>query len=125
MSPPPEAASAAKEAAGTAKEDDRLPIHKQEQWQFFFSPYVWIPGPSISTTVLGHTTNVSVPWWDIASDLFSNAIGVMGRFEAWKGRWGLFLDSYFVYLGGNVSDSAGKQINLGLLPVTRSPGALG
>ncbi len=117
---PPGTAGTTPEAAKKSKEDDRLPIHKQDQWQFFVSPYVWIPGANVSTTVLGHTTNVNVPWWDIVPDLFSNAIGVMGRFEAWKGRWGLFLDSYFVYLGGNVSDSAGKQITPGLLPVNRA-----
>jgi hypothetical protein len=120
VSPPPETAGTDKREAFTPQEDDRLPIQKLEQWQFFFSPYIWIPGANASTTAFGHTSNVSVPWWDVASDLFSNAMGVMGRFEAWKGRWGFFLDSYFVYLGGNVSDSAGKQINLGLLPVPRS-----
>jgi hypothetical protein len=104
-------------AAAKAKEDTRLPIHKQDQWQFFFSPHVWIAGSNARTTVFGHTSTVNVPWWDIVPDLFSKAIGVMGRFEAWKGRWGFFLDSYFVYMGGNVSDSAGRQINLGQLPI--------
>jgi hypothetical protein len=118
--PPPETAATALGTAGTAKreaappqEDDRLPVQKLEQWQFFFSPYVWIPGANISTTAFGHTSTVNVPWWDVASQLFSNAMGVMGRFEAWKGRWGFFLDSYFVYLGGNVTDSVGKQVLLG------------
>ncbi len=116
-----EAASAnPPEATAPAKEDTRLPIHKQDQWQFFFAPYMWIAGANISTTVSGHTTNANVPWWDIAGDLFTNAIGVMGRFEAWKGKWGVFLDSYFVYMGGNVSDRAGKQITLGPLPVSRT-----
>ncbi len=108
------------EAAAPAKEDDRLPIHKQDQWQFFLSPYMWIAGANVSTTVAGHTSYVSVPWWDIAGDLFSDTIGVMGRFEVWKGRWGFVLDSYFVYMGGDVSDSAGKQITLGPLPIDRT-----
>jgi hypothetical protein len=73
------------------------------------SPYVWIPGMNIQATVTGHTSIINVPWWDIASKLFSNTMGVMGRFEAWKGRWGLYLDSCFVYLGGTTSDSIGKQ----------------
>ena len=30
--------------ATTAKADDRLPIQTQDQWQFFLSPYIWIPG---------------------------------------------------------------------------------
>jgi hypothetical protein len=107
-------------AAAKTKEDTRLPFQKEDQWQFFFSPYVWIAGSNARTTASGHTSTVSVPWWDIATDLFSNAIGVMGRFEAWKGRWGFFLDSYFVYMGGNVSDSTGQQIKLGRLPIPRA-----
>ena len=107
-------------AAAPPKEDTRLPIYKQDQWQFFFAPYMWIAGANIHTTVLGHTSTVDMPWWDIADDLFTNVIGVMGRFEAWKSKWGVFLDSYFVYIGGNVTDSAGKQITLGPLPVSRA-----
>lgn len=114
------AATTPPEAAAPAKEDNRLPFQKEDQWQFFFAPYMWIAGANISTTVLGHTSTVNMPWWDIADDLFTNLIGVMGRFEAWKGKWGFFLDSYFVYIGGNVSDSAGKQITLGSLPVSRT-----
>ncbi len=35
--------------------------------------------------------------------LFSNSIGMMGRAEAWKGRWGFYLDGYFTYLGASGS----------------------
>ncbi len=84
---------------GATKEDDRLPIHNQDQWQFFLSPYVWIPGVNASATALGRTQNTNIPWWDVASTLFSKSIGVMGRAEAWKGRWGVFLDGYFTYFG--------------------------
>jgi hypothetical protein len=121
VSPPPETAATAPGTAGSAPkgtltppEDDRLPVQKLEQWQFFFSPYIWIPGANVTTTAFGHTSNVNVPWWDIASQLFSSAMGAMGRFEVWKGRWGFFLDSYFVYLDGNVTDSVGKQVLLGV-----------
>lgn len=117
---PPGTASVAQEAAAPAKEDNRLPIHKEDQWQFFLSPYIWIAGANIQTTAAGHTSSIDVPWWDVAADLFSNVIGVMGRFEAWKGRWGLYLDSYFIYIGGTTSDSNGKQINRGLLPRNRT-----
>ncbi len=116
VSPPPEAAgqggSGAAAAAAQGREDDRAPIHKQEQWQFFAAPYLWIPGTSINATFLGHTSSASEGWYDIVPHLFSNAIGAMGRFEAWKGRWGIYLDSYFVYVGDSGSDSAGKTIDL-------------
>ena len=108
------------EALAPARADNRLPIHKEVQWQFFLSPYMWIAGANIQTALKGHTSSIDVPWWDVAADLFSNVIGVMGRFEAWKGRWGLYLDSYYIYLGGTTSDSGGRQINLGRLPINRS-----
>lgn len=95
-----------------AREDNRLPVHKDE-WQFFIAPYIWVPGANINTTFLNHTTSVSEGWWEIIPKLFSSAIGGMGRFEAWKGRWGFFVDSYFTYISGNVNDSAGKQIDRG------------
>jgi hypothetical protein len=118
--PLPRPAGTAPDVAGAVKPDNRLPIHKEDQWQFFLSPYIWIAGANIQTALKGHTSSIDVPWWDVAADLFSNVIGVMGRFEAWKGRWGLYLDSYFIYLGGTLSDSGGKQINAGRLPVNRT-----
>jgi hypothetical protein len=67
------------EAAARDKEDDRLPIQKQDEWQFFLSPSVWIPGVNTNTTTLRKTTNIDVPWWEVASTLFSKSIGTMGR----------------------------------------------
>lgn len=110
---PLDAASTTTEDTAKTKEDERLPIHKQDQWQFFFAPYLWVPGMNVNTTISNHTSSVSQPWWDLLGKLFSSVIGGMGRVEVWKGRWGLFVDSYFTYLSGNVSDSAGKQIDLG------------
>jgi len=124
------AAETAATTSGTAtqvKEEDRLPIYPQDQWQFFVSPYLWIPGINGTVTSLRGTDNIDVPFWDVASRLFTNAIGVMGRAEAWKGRWGLLLDSYFLYVGisgshvadtktktlGPVDFTLSKQVNLG------------
>ena len=94
-----EASSPAKATAEPAKEDDRLPIHKQDEWQFFLSPYVWIPGINANVTTLKQTMHTDIPWWETASALFSKTVGVMGRAEAWKGRWGVYLDGYFTYVG--------------------------
>jgi hypothetical protein len=109
-----EGANTHPEAVGKTQEDDRLPIHKQDQWQFFVAPYLWVPGMNVNTTISKHTASVSQGWWDMIPKLFSSVIGGMGRFEVWKGKWGFFVDSYLVYLGGNVSDSAGKTVDLGL-----------
>jgi hypothetical protein len=100
---PPGAAGITPEAAEKTKEDDRLPIHKQDEWQFFLSPYMWITGINANVSTLKKTTTTAIPWWDVASVLFSNAIGVMGRAEVWKGRWGVYLDGYFTYVGASDS----------------------
>src|SRR5512142_2515446 len=85
VSPPPETVAqgvgGATPEAAPAKEDERLPVQKEE-WQFLASPYLWIPGAGINTTLSGHTSSVSEGWYDMVPHLFSNAIGAMGRFEA-------------------------------------------
>jgi len=103
------------EAAPTdAREyENRLPFQQEDQWQCFLTPYLWIPGLDVNFTLAGHTAGIREPWWDIAARLFTDAIGAMGRFEVRKDRWGFYLDSYFIYLQGNVSDSAGKEITVG------------
>ena len=113
--------------ADKTKEDDRLPIHKQDQWQFFLTPYIWIPGINFTTSTLKSTQGINISWWDVVPDLFSKTIGFMGRAEAWKGRWGFYLDGYYTYTGasgsqvgaskektfGPVDFSIDKQIQLG------------
>ncbi|MFZ0051553.1 MAG: hypothetical protein WAK96_07230, partial [Desulfobaccales bacterium] len=58
------------------------------------------------------TTVVDVPWYDLVPLLFSKAIGGMGRVEIWNGRWGLFSDTNFVYVGESVSTSGARQLEL-------------
>jgi hypothetical protein len=114
------------ESTVKAKADDRLPIQKQDQWQFFLSPYIWIPGINANVSTLKGTMNPVIPWWDAASALFSKTVGIMGRAEAWKGRWGVYLDGYYTYVGisgsqvgasrvksfGPVDFTRDKQLNL-------------
>ncbi len=128
------------EPADKTKEDDRLPIHKQDQWQFFLTPYIWIPGINFTTSTLKSTQGINISWWDVVPDLFSKTIGFMGRAEAWKGRWGLYLDGYFTYLGasgskvgaskdksfGPVDFTLDKQIHLGGININIPiPGQIG
>jgi hypothetical protein len=103
VTPPPEVAGTAQAAAEKTKEDDRLPIHKQDEWQFFLSPYMWITGMNGNVSTLKNTTTTAIPWWETASVLFSKAIGIMGRAEVWKGRWGFYLDGYYTYMGSSGS----------------------
>ena len=128
---PPGDTSLTPGAAEKTPEDDRLPFQKQDEWQFFLSPYMWITGINANLTTLKTTTTTAIPWWDVASALFSKTIGTMGRAEAWKGRWGVYLDGYFAYVGtsssqtgatkektfGPVDFTINKQINLGGLDI--------
>ncbi len=112
----------AQEKAGTAKDDDRLPIYK-EGWQLFLAPYLWIPGVHGDLSYQGKfsgTTVVDVPWYDLVPLLFSKAIGGMGRAELWNGRWGLFYDTNFVYIGDSVTASGATELKLNArrLPIT-------
>ena len=98
------------ESTVKTKADDRLPIQKQDQWQFFLSPYMWIAGINANISTLRGTMNPVVPWWEAASSLFSKTIGMMGRAEAWKGRWGFYLDGYYIYLGDSGSQVGASQV---------------
>jgi hypothetical protein len=137
---PPGAARLTPEAAEKTQEDDRLPIHKQDEWQFFLTPYMWITGMNGNVSTLKKTTTTAIPWWDVVPDLFSKAIGVMGRAEVWKGRWGVYLDGYYTYMGssgsgvgatqektfGPVDFTINKQLHLGGLDINVPiPGKIG
>ncbi len=127
----PGAAGITPQAAEKTQEDDRLPIYKQDEWQVFLSPYMWITGMNGNLSTLNKTKTIAIPWWDVAAALFSKAIGTMGRVEVWKGRWGVYLDGYFAYVGasgsqmgathentfGPVDFTLNKQINLGGLNI--------
>ncbi len=102
------------EKATATKDEDRLPINK-EGWQFFLAPYLWIPGVHADISHQGKfsgTTIVDVPWYNVVPLLFSKAIGGMGRVEIWNGRWGLFSDTNFVYIGESVSAGGATELKL-------------
>jgi hypothetical protein len=106
--------SAAAEKAATPKDDDRLPIYK-EGWQFFVAPYLWIPGAHLDLSHQGRisgTTVANVPWYELVPLLFSKAMGGMGRVEIWKGRWGIFSDTTFLYIGESISAEGARDLKL-------------
>jgi len=89
----------------------------------FFWPRIWIPGVHGDLSHQGKfsgTTIVDVPWYDLVPLLFSKAIGGMGRAELWNGRWGLFSDTNFVYIGDSVTASGATELKLNArrLPIT-------
>jgi hypothetical protein len=100
--------------ADTAKEDDRLPIYK-EGWQFFVAPYLWIPGAHLDLSHQGKFSGsvvADVPWYELVPLLFSKAMGGMGRVEVWNGRWGIFSDTTFIYIGESISAGGARELKL-------------
>ena len=61
-----------------------------------------------------------VPWYNLVPLLFSKAMGAMGRVEIWNGRWGVFSDTTFLYIGESVSAGGARELKLNpkRLPVT-------
>ena len=111
---PPNEPGSATEKADTAKEDDRLPIYK-EGWQFIVAPYMWIPGAHLALSHQGRfsgTTVANVPWYELVPLLFTKAIGGMGRVEVWYGKWGVFSDTTFLYIGESISAGGSKDLKL-------------
>jgi hypothetical protein len=80
----------------------------EDQWRFSFSPYVFIPTANLDISVptktvgrrsVGGEYTVDQPWWDtlgkFSDDFYVLSLG--GRFEGWKGRWGGFVDGYWIF----------------------------
>jgi hypothetical protein len=70
----------------------------KSRWEFVIAPYLWMPGLSGDVTVRGIPAHVTIPFSDILKDL--NFTGQV-HLEAWKDRWGLFLDITYMDLSTN------------------------
>ena len=79
-----------------------------DEWSFSLAPYVWIPSLLLDVSVpditvgnrtIGGDFSVDQPWWDTLSKFSKNyyVLVAAGRFEVWKGRWGGFLDGYWIF----------------------------
>ncbi len=102
-------------SAGYSQQDPKdIRVDKQvtpaspDEWQFSITPYVFLPTVNIEFSVpdvtIGNRTiggNISViqPWWETLGKFSSNfyVLSLGGRLEAWKGRWGGFLDGYYIW----------------------------
>jgi len=51
--------------------------------------------------------------------LFSSVLGGMGRVEIWNGRWGVFSNTNFIYIGDSISAGGARDLELNhkLLPM--------
>jgi hypothetical protein len=79
-----------------------------DEWRFSFTPYLWLPSADLDVSTpsltigkrtIGGEFSVDQPWWDTLSDFNSDfyVLSLSGRFEAWKGDWGGFVDGYWIF----------------------------
>lgn len=91
----------------TASVRAQAPGSQSGEWQYEFTPYLWMAGLK-GTVGIGSLTasGIEVSFSDIL-DMFE--FGLMGTFEARKGKWGLLADAMYL----KVSDSAVRQATVG------------
>jgi len=75
-----------------------------DKWDVEFTPYFWAAELDGDATLRGRTGPVDVSFSDLLDNL---DIAFMGRVEAWKGEWGLFLDGLYMDLGAEFSTPQG------------------
>ena len=82
------------------------PTQPIDAWTFSATPYGWVTLLNGSTTVKGRTVDVDVDFNDLMnlirrSEIPKDLLGLMGYFEARKGRLSLFADLVYLKIGLN------------------------
>ncbi len=87
-----------------------------DDWHFSLTPYLWLPGPDVTihtnNTIAGKPANgtlhLNKSWPDVLGKLGSSftILSADMRFEMSKGKWGAFLDGYWLYLRAKQSGDA-------------------
>jgi opacity protein-like surface antigen len=75
-----------------------------KEWEVQFTPYFWVADLEGDATLRGRTGPVDVGFSDIWDNL---DFGLMGRVEAWQGKWGLYFDGLYMDLGAEFSTPQG------------------
>ena len=78
-----------------------------DNWHVAFTPYAWAPGVDLNVqmpvSALGHQFNANVStnadWWKVLSHYGPGfrILAADGRIEVSKGKWGAFVDGYWIY----------------------------
>jgi hypothetical protein len=120
-----------------AKDGKEIPVQQeskaatQDEWRFSGTPYTWIPSVdlklgipnvTIGNRTLGGDISLQQPWWETLGK-FSNNFYVLsfgGRLEAWKGRWGGFLDGYWIFGRARVNNSDSRLVFRDRVDITAS-----
>jgi hypothetical protein len=78
-----------------------LPADATPDWEFFVTPYLWLPTFTGTAAVSGIEADVDTSFWKVLSG-GGFAIGLMAQFETrWKRKWGLILDGTWMYVRQN------------------------
>jgi hypothetical protein len=96
----------------------------REGWRFELTPYAWLAGMSGNIGSGPKEAHTSASFTDIARNLDS---ALMLHFEARKGRWGFFVDPFYIDLGESVRTPYGfklaittKQLMVGFMASYRA-----
>ncbi len=105
-------------SAGYAQQDGKdgkdIPVQQApktaspDEWHFSFTPYIFLPTVNLDISVpdvtvgnhiIGGDISIVQPWWETLGKFSSNfyVLSLGSRLEAWKGRWGGFLDGYYIW----------------------------
>lgn len=72
-----------------------------DEWRFSVQPYLFLPASTTGTsTIAGGSVDLDLSMKDVLKAL---DFAVAGRGEAWKGDFGLIIDTYYVNIGGDES----------------------
>ena len=87
-----------------------LPVYAEDQsqstddWEIRLQPYLWMLSIDAEGTIGGNLSSISadvdLSFGDVVDYL---DFGLMGRVEAWKGKWGLTFDGLFLNLSADKS----------------------
>ena len=128
-------------SAGYAQQDGKdgkeIPVQQQpgpvsqDEWHFTFTPYFWLPTANLEISVpdvtvgnrtIGGDISLVQPWWETLSKFSSDfyVLGLMGRVEALKGRWGGFVDGYWIFGKSTVGGSDSRLVLRDRVDITTS-----
>ena len=125
-------------SAGYAGQDGKdIPVQQEskpassDEWHFTFTPYFWLPSADLDISVpevtvgnrtIGGDFSIDQPWWETLSKFSSGfyVLGLMGRVEAWKGRWGGFVDGYWIFGKSTVGSSDSRLVLRDRVDITAS-----
>ena len=73
------------------------PLGSDGTWQFSLTPYIWLPARSdITSTIEGQSVDMHLTFSDVLENF--DVFALSARFEAWKNRFGLIFDGYWLKL---------------------------